>query len=637
MFLSKISGRSIKGGDFDVALTRANVVHGDNFAGKTRVADAMRLLLVGHLPELGKLPRATFGLASGPAMTVTGVLTDGVVDYALSRRWWLEGDTVKTEFLIPDVLKGCSLLTVMLNAEEYFALSDRDRVNYVFKNLPMDGLPTAASIVARVSGAVPGYDAAEAFKHGAALPLQENLEQAIAAVADDWKREKDHANRMEETVRGLTGLRAQDEKFRPLAEAQDERARVERKLTDAAAQKSVLMARYTEMRSARVRREAINRDLSFTEKDSRDLVDLEAKLGLLVAEADKLPVAILPLMEYATRVAEADAAHKRAYQSVRDAEAELKQANQSLASLDGLNNCPYCGACGDSWKTALAADLGAAVGKWEMEITTRTAVMGHARTAADAAIAERDGAKVVIAKAEEIRAQGDACRQRIAAIKPRLARADALREELGRLAPDDNELTVQVDMLQAEENIRRAEARTLDEEISLAQGRQQELRRLAEAEAERDDAKKKQGLAAEAGKELRLVQAELVEEAFRPLLDRANAIFGAVLRTPLAYRDGEIGTRRGGVWVGHRTFSGAEKALAYAAIQAALASRSPVRLMLLDELGRLTVSTAELVALAVANAIEAGHVDQFLGIDPERPLLYNPPGKKQAFNLIKAD
>jgi hypothetical protein len=85
--------------------------------------------------------------------------------------------------------------------------------------------------------------------------------------------------------------------------------------------------------------------------------------------------------------------------------------------------------------------------------------------------------------------------------------------------------------------------------------------------------------------------------------------------SPLAYNDGEIGTFRDGLFIGHATMSGTEKALAYAAIQAALASKSPVKLMIIDELGRLTDKNIARVLDAASAAINDGRLDSFIGIE----------------------
>ncbi len=146
-------------------------------------------------------------------------------------------------------------------------------------------------------------------------------------------------------------------------------------------------------------------------------------------------------------------------------------------------------------------------------------------------------------------------------------------------------------------------------------GRAQDVKRLAEAERNRDEAQELEAVAKIASSILRNLQAEFVDDAFRPLLERANALFPEVLKTPLVYCDGEIGTWRSGTWVNHATFSGAEKKLAYVAIQAALAARSPVRILILDELGMVDTPNLVRVFKGIHDAIERGDLHQFVGID----------------------
>lgn len=648
MYLSKISGRSFKGGDFDVELSRATVLHGDNFAGKTRIADAVRLLLIGHLPELGKLPRSTFELASGPVLLVSGVLSDGVVDYALSRKFWLEGDTVKSEANLPDVVKTSTLLTVMLNAEAYFALSDRDRVDYVFANL---GLTVSREqVLDRIKKATeehPGKVRDELLAcveedESDGKPLNDTAQKVVDGLINTcgaiWKREKDHAKRMEQTIQGLTALRAQDARFRPVAEAHDELAGVERKLTEIATEKGRLMNVYLQMKTANHRRGEITREIATTDKDRLALVDLEAKLGLLVAELEKFPAALPPRSDLEAAVARATADYNPLRDQIIVAKKRIAAIDVEKSELSQKKCCPYCGSAGFGWAAVLEDQLTREAAKLADYVKTAESELVVLCTALDNALAARLCGLENLRKVEDIRFNMGSVQEKIGTVKPRLARADALREELARLIPDDPELEQKVSELQAVENLRSAEKRGLLEEIAKANAREAEKTRLASAEKERDDAAKDQDTAKSIGEILREIQSELVEAAFRPLLDTANAIFGPVLKTPLAYHNGEIGTRRDGVWVGHKTFSGTEKALAYAAIQCALAAKSPVRFMLLDELGRLTFDNAELVARAILNAIEAGHLDQFLGIDPERPALYatiNGPGKESAFSVLK--
>ncbi|HVY61151.1 MAG TPA: hypothetical protein VHF22_05825 [Planctomycetota bacterium] len=153
-------------------------------------------------------------------------------------------------------------------------------------------------------------------------------------------------------------------------------------------------------------------------------------------------------------------------------------------------------------------------------------------------------------------------------------------------------------------------------------GRASELQRLAQAETDRDSAKKEQAIAEAAVAKLREIQGKMVAEAFRPLLEEANRLFRGALPFSLEYNaeKAEIGRRAGGVWVGHKTFSGVEKLLTYAAIQMALAAKSPIRIMLLDEMLRAQNTDErpvfdELVD-ACKQAVREFGIDQFVGVIP---------------------
>jgi DNA repair exonuclease SbcCD ATPase subunit len=205
----------------------------------------------------------------------------------------------------------------------------------------------------------------------------------------------------------------------------------------------------------------------------------------------------------------------------------------------------------------------------------------------------------------------------LATVTVSLAELKGAQDELDRI-PEPNP-AAEAAQIEAEAAVgtKQAEIENVENALNLARGRENDLRRLAQAETSRDAAKVDQAVAKAAAELFRDAQRAAVAAVFGPLLVIANRIFGGVLKSPIDYNadTGEIGTWRDGAWVGHKTFSGTEKALCYAAIQAALASQSPMRLMIVDELGRLDDTHAAELKRYVKSAVKENLIDQFVGID----------------------
>lgn len=111
------------------------------------------------------------------------------------------------------------------------------------------------------------------------------------------------------------------------------------------------------------------------------------------------------------------------------------------------------------------------------------------------------------------------------------------------------------------------------------------------------------------------IRAKMVAVAFGEILRTVNAITAGVIAEPIEYREGEIGRWRGATWIKHESFSGYEKALTYAGISLALAKGAPIRLVLLDEMGRMDPDTKTRVVIRMMELIGAGVLDQFIGCD----------------------
>lgn len=113
------------------------------------------------------------------------------------------------------------------------------------------------------------------------------------------------------------------------------------------------------------------------------------------------------------------------------------------------------------------------------------------------------------------------------------------------------------------------------------------------------------------------IQSAIVEELFGGLISTVNQLCGGVLNSHVVYEDGEIGRKEHGRFISHETFSGAEKLLTYAGISAALSQRSPLRIILLDELGVLQRSRRGPMIDTLGKMISNGLIDQVFATDTD--------------------
>lgn len=640
MKLVSISARNFKGQTFTEKLAPITVFGGGNFVGKTARLDAIRLLILGHLPELGARPRDTFGLSSGTEMTVEGEFAWGMNSKTsiLKRVWRAEGNSIKSitdgDQALIDTIEEAGTLDVMLDASTYFALSDRERVKYVFKHSKVPGDWTAPVVIARMTRLLveAGMKTAiisrvveavntniKAAKLGE-TDIQEALEVMLAAVEGVEKGEKDFAGRMEQTVQGLAALRSADEKTDVTdASLADQEDRHRAKADTAREELATLKARFDVLRASRTRRAEINRALgqvaAVREKLAGlrgDIADREGRLELVQAPtSDELQHARDAIREARQKKLDLVSESNRSEHAI-DRLKEEREANEAKKI------CPYCGAAGEGWKVIRLAEINKQLADLCPAYDRLLELIAEAGKTIETAEETGNDAENRWKRRNALTAELGNLQTAAATTETALARADAMREELERLAPDDPELETAFVMRDLELKAATGEIEAITRQRQAISGRANDLRRLAEAETNRDKAREQEAAAKAAKVILRDIQAEIVEKALVPLLELANTIFGSVMKTPLAYHDGEIGTWRNSVWVGHHTFSGVEKALTYAAVQAALSTLAPVRIMLIDELARIHDDVLPEFLTMIEQAVVTGKIDGFVGIDPSR-------------------
>lgn len=607
-----------------IPLRSINAIVGVNTAGKTRILNAVRLALLGYLPELGKAPRDAFALFSTRRGAVGVEFDTGL---KISREWELKGNSVTCRSEVPEEIKELGDLTVMLDANAYFALSDRKRIEYVAAHCRGSSMPVS-DVVAKVVGLIDAEGTTEAFRdrimaRGGVTDPSENAGDVVArwieGVAVEVSDAKKAVQRTEKTLQQLTDMRLRDDPLPSLEPLQAEREKLRKEVDELLEQKGRLMGDYNAMLQARGRRAAITRDLSAADQASAQVEELKRRLGEERAVFSLLKDVTLEMLANAqTKVLSLKNDVLNATQTLRTLRERHTAIMRAVADLDGQTKCPYCGAEGDGWKAFKAAEYVTEQDALEQKVYEAERALEATQKELNEAVLEQGALLLDQRQARDAASSIETLEKQIQQQQGVLLRAATLREEFNRLPAENPELMAKVETVQTTINVKQDELRRVESDLQALAGRAHELKRLADAEKERDAAQIEQKVAETVLKELKAIQAKLVAEAFAPLLARANMIVGRILKGPLAYNEnegGEIGMWQEGVWTSHRTFSGAEKALTYAAIQAALAMSAPFKLMAIDELGRMDGGTLRLLVEAVVEAVNGGLIDQFVGID----------------------
>lgn len=669
MHIQRASFQNLKGrsGSYDMA--PATLICGPNFSGKTAIAEAIRLTLLGHLPEIGKTNGATFALSSGAKMGVSVMLDSGL---RLSREFWEERGSIKSKDDLGII--ALDMKTPLMDPSEYFDASPAARIDYVFSKVTLPESFSPDGINATLKRVSLGEEHTEAHEKAQAdliMICQEVFEESDS-VADALKKLTDETLKDEFSaaslrakntmgaVRHLTELKLREGECsaETLTDLRNQRSRLDGLLADAHAEAARLREQQQNAARAQRRREELERALREPEPDFRippqqPWIDPRPELEKQLAALDAEIAGFAPLAE--------GTAHNEAAANLKLEEArfkqgqineELQKANKAKHEVMSLGCCPYCQGKAKGWQKKLIevqdkeilrlqlllkpAELeelrGIAEVAHQAHLNYVKAVKNQNEARADKHLIEariKDATETATRREREAAAAVADARTLKSAHE---ARMKAMREELGAMqeAPvlPQHEIDAALSNVeylkhQISDNVNRHEAG-----LRL----QQDLVRAAQASADHDEAAARVTIVKEFGKRLKEIKGELVGAAFGELLKVANSICADILPAPLAYHEGDIGYFSKSGFVKHSAFSGTERALAYAAISAALSAGAQFKLLILDELGRLTSENQAKACQCFADAVETGLLDQVIAILPldaeDAAAFEAPPGWK---------
>lgn len=615
MKITTVTAAAFEGSTFRYALAPVQLIVGDNRSGKTSVLNAVRTAITGGtLPRLGKMD--TRLLMSAAASSVAVHFDDGsrnTVDWTRDAKGSVSTKAAQAHRFPP----------VLTDFGEWVKLTEAGKVAAAFTAGYRGGDwddGAVSDALTQIAVAAPVHVAGEAVaevqqswedmvrtreEHGGDVPPW--LEGTVAKLKDSAK----------EAAAKAKALRAQVLGYRDEAQGSHKDASAE-----VSAAKGQVSKRLAELGAARQRFIDAQRALENGKRASAQVLSLSAAEKALadaetaLARAEKR-AAGLPKPEPLDKLEDAQRAarDKRGNATVLRCKAleEIQKFERVAQRVLKSDKCPCCRSEGDwkeRWQKAHDADVAAqrkAVAEADAEIVAAAKLEGDlaerrrvadGRTQAlldaqsDVAVASND-AKLALAQLKHLRAANV---QDVSALEAAFASAKSDAEAADEAA---------------------GEAKLA---LADAEARQAAWSRWAGAKARLADAEA-QATLAQAKADAYKAGAECVVEAQRKVLD---AVFGRLLGTVNALTDGfmkpiqwrgDFGYERDGQWVSHKTFSGFEELLAYAGICVALAQGTPCKLVLLDELGRVSPENKRRLMARLAELVKAGTLDQALAVD----------------------
>jgi DNA repair exonuclease SbcCD ATPase subunit len=622
--IKRLSGQNVKVPSFNHECGPVTVFTGPNFSGKTARLDAIRLALYGELPELGGTARKAFQVSCDGTMAVELNFESG---RKIERSWRrTKGGQIRTE---QSGLEGFQVPAVMLNPSDYFELSEREKVRYIARIAASDSEEwTGERIVKAVAdltgepfesetgrkflaGLAKELDESDTERHEAGEAVQDWLETRIEWAAERVKDQNATADRLKKFVHGQVQLRSNDQ-GEPTASVDSEIAKV----GDAIAGLKSEIKSINDARAEYESRKNLIAQLSEAAKvdadAGRESEETRLKLADLQKKVDGYQSQFAELSGHAQQAAVRWKESQGVLAGLLDRKSRVEKAIAGELKL-------ACVCCGNTGRACAAAAKRIAGHESDLET-----IHADSKAALEKAAEQETAYNALKQKCDESKDADVAIQKTRTAIRGLQSRLDELAglvskasnaraklEGIGELK-EPNATTEALAQELREMETEMADLRTQQKRHAAYQ---QEESRLLQAQDELTEAEGALKVAKAVAGKLRELQAEMVQQVMDGLLARANELAGAILSSPLAYHDGEIGRWRDAQWITHKTFSGTEKLVAYLAISMVLAADSPVRILVVDELGRLTKHNRTRLVEAFLSLIGAGTIDQVFMVD----------------------
>jgi len=639
--LSAFAGRS-RSHDFAPGV---NLIIGANGAGKTTLANAISFVLSGKVPGLpatngGLMSALGSGLSMGASLDIGGK----TYDRSLTRSG--KSVTGKAKQPAPADLIPSS----MLDLGPFLEASPKARASMILGACG-DDVPAKLRALLAETGLEKLTGTMKAF---------DDVQEWLASVDEIAKATASGYTRSITEMRGtLAGMEILDTSAPapsgpPLSELRANVSRLEREIATLTGEANAIASRPAPVQPPG------ERPNGTAEAFETQLAEAQAKLRTAQADLAQAQASRQAWDRWQAesrrleaKLAEAQATYQvvaDGWEAVEGLESQLLAAQQALAvsvaalraatssALAGKEACPCCGAAKEHWAVAPPNDIEAL--KKQVDDNEAKVEVLYQQSKAAAAVSRASEAVLRANQAVEACQPPDygaaITEADIQGLQDALAdlteTADTLAAEARRARAWDA-YDVAAKMAEASA-IRAAQigehVTELSEQLDSARGAlaTAEANHAAQAQAEARQATRRQA-------DERLASLEADEVAFKAARlawqEGVQAIMGAALRevlkvcevftaglfaAPLTVHDLQLGRYEDAVWVPFDSFSGSDKRIATAAIQAALAANHQgFKLVIVDEFGVIDPGRKPAVLANLAAAVDGGLVDQVMVFD----------------------
>lgn len=374
MKITRISAQNFKGRSFVTDLSDITVLVGDNFSGKSSRSEAATLALAGFLPSIERRPFNLYDrLSSGNPMSVQVDFDDGRY---IRRDYAKKDSSVSAVVSHRGLNRGWAVEPVLVDADEFLGLSNKERVKFLFQKLTVQGeVITPATLIERLMRSV-------AAKTEMAVEYIATLEMALS---------EDHTTAL---TSGLSPQAWLENAVNRLNDNRKSLALTQKNLVNTVNLSSFHAASMLAMNRTEIRQTA--------EAAAKAMNDEQSSLN----EAQ----IVLRSNQPTITAAEEELAVAKAERWVELVGKELTKAENELAGIVNMACCPTCGAKNKGWRAKIEQGSKGRVEAAKAEMTKATSAL----TTASEALSKKQ-AKIAEVKAKlssEAAANVEAAKQR---------------------------------------------------------------------------------------------------------------------------------------------------------------------------------------------------------------------------------